>query len=111
MNISTQLKAAIASFALITATASTVHAGEVRDLTTTDAGSYTIKENRILKAEAKSQILTLLRNHESRQYHRLKTSTIRKVGKEWNISIKTLYGLKVATALVNAETGKITFKR
>jgi hypothetical protein len=109
MNASTHFKIAAAALTILGASIGTAYAGDQADFTKDQ--TYTANADGVSKANVKTDVLAILKNHENRHYHRLRTSTIHKVGSEWNISVKTLNGLKVATAVVNAETGKITFKQ
>ncbi len=71
----------------------------------------TVKTNIVSNKEARKIVSSYLKSHKKPIYRSLVTSKNSKHNGKWNVKIKSADGLYIATALVNAETGKITFKR
>ncbi len=63
------------------------------------------------RKEARKITKVFLKNHKNSKYRRLETGSIQKNGKNWNVTIASTYGLKVATVVVNSETGMARFKK
>ena len=70
-----------------------------------------VKTDAVSKKEARKIVRSYLKSQKNPLYRSLVTSKNSKHNGKWNVSIKSADGLYIATALVNAETGKITFKR